>query len=134
MIDVIVSVIVFLTCDIIWISANKKMYGSLVHKVQNAPLQINMMGAVSAYALMIVGLIFIVFPLVHKQKSASIGISVKLVTAIIYGGIFGLVVYGIYNATNYAILHNYDLLTGLKDTVWGITVYSIGTFVYLIIK
>jgi len=41
----------------------------------------------------------------------------------------GIGMYGVYNATNYAILPNYSLDLAVKDTFWGLTLFTIVTFV-----
>lgn len=57
--------------------------------------------------------------------------STLLVTALRVGAIFGLIVYGIFNSTNYAIFKDYPVSIGLIDTVWGMTAYTIATLVGL---
>ncbi len=42
--------------------------------------------------------------------------------AITYGMLVGLVAYGVYNGTNYAILKNWTPKVAILDTLWGISV------------
>jgi len=43
------------------------------------------------------------------------------------GGILALGIYGVYNATNLAILNDYTEELAIRDTIWGVTLFSIVT-------
>jgi uncharacterized membrane protein len=45
--------------------------------------------------------------------------STVLLTAV-YGALFGLVVYGVYDFTNYSTLRQYPLVLALVDVAWGV--------------
>jgi len=45
--------------------------------------------------------------------------------------VLGLVVYGVYNTTNYATLNNYSLKVAAIDTLWGTTLFTIIGFVII---
>jgi uncharacterized membrane protein len=76
---------------------------------------------------MYIGLLFIVFPLVDASNNKN-----KLWVAVKFGGLFGLVVYGIFNATNYAIFKGYNPWIAFQDTLWGTFVYSFVVYVTLV--
>jgi uncharacterized membrane protein len=40
-------------------------------------------------------------------------------TSMFKGALFGLIVYGVYNGTNYATFTDYPLSTAAIDTLWG---------------
>jgi len=40
------------------------------------------------------------------------------------GGILALGIYGVYNATNLAILNDYTQELAIRDTIWGIVLFS----------
>ncbi len=115
--------------DFIWLSWQKPMYRSMVYKVQNSDLQIYMPSALIAYFLMFISLLFIIYPLVKnlqfKSKKDMILASIR------YGGIVGLCIYGIYNATNMAIFTNYSMKASIIDTLWGFFIYSLTTFLLI---
>jgi uncharacterized membrane protein len=98
------------------------MYASYISKIQNSPLDPKVLPAFLAYLLMILGLVFIVFDSIKKDPSENI-----LYLSFRYGWVFGLVVYGVYNATNYAIFKNYSIKMALIDTLWGSFVYFFAT-------
>ena len=126
----VVAVVVLLLLDFIWISSNTNMYGKMVQKMQNTTMSVRLYSAIIAYILMIVGLVWVIFPIIDANIKL---IKNKVVGALRFGGLFGLVVYGIYNSTNYAIFNDCSLKVAFIDTLWGVTVYSLATYVYLLL-
>jgi uncharacterized membrane protein len=61
-----------------------------------------------AWALIALGTVVFVVPRAQALPSA-----------VLYGAIFGLVLYGLYDFTNYAILKDYTLAMTLVDLAWG---------------
>jgi uncharacterized membrane protein len=61
-----------------------------------------------AWALIALGTVVLVVPRVQALPSA-----------LLYGALFGLVLYGVYDFSNYAILKNYTLTMTLVDWAWG---------------
>lgn len=49
--------------------------------------------------------------------------------AIVYGALSGLVIYGVFNGTNYSTNKNWTLKIAILDTMWGMTVMSIAAIV-----
>lgn len=67
--------------------------------------------AVVVYLLIPLGIILFVLPLLPLQG--------YLLPALGYGVLFGLVLYGVFDMTNYALLANYSLKMALVDIGWG---------------
>lgn len=42
--------------------------------------------------------------------------------------ILGFIIYGIYNATNYATINKYSLNVAITDTLWGSTLFTIVSY------
>ena len=128
---IILTIVCLLVLDFTWIFLNKNMYDQMVKNVQHSTMMnVRMISAILAYILMIVGFIFIIVPqIVQINKNKN-----KFVTALRYGGLFGLVVYGIYNTTNYAIFTDYPLHVALMDTAWGVSVYTLTTYIFLLLQ
>jgi uncharacterized membrane protein len=102
-------------------------YKALVARVQKEDLQFNNLGLL-AYLFLYLGVIFIALPLAKMamEKGDS-----KVVASLKAGGLLGLVIYGTFNFTNYAMFKNYDMTTGLKDTVWGGVLFFLTTLITL---
>lgn len=123
-----VSIIFLMILDFIWIFLNKDLYAKVIKNIQNTKMSINIMGALVAYLLMIIGFVrFIVPNIPHKDMDFKN----KLINAFKYGALFGFVVYGIYNATNIAIFKNYSISIAFIDTLWGSFAYFATTYIYI---
>lgn len=72
--------------------------------------------ALVLYPLMILGLQLFVLPRVAAGQPFS---------AAVWGGLFGLVGYGIYDLTNYATLTQYSLRMTVVDMCWGTVLLGI---------
>lgn len=121
------AVLFLFTIDLTWIHLNKDRYSSLVRTVQGASMTGNKWAAMVAYVLMMAGLVLVVLPDALKEAKTK----GKLLAALRHGALFGLIVYGVFNATNVAMFRNYDLTTALLDTIWGTFAYFATTFAVL---
>lgn len=70
----------------------------------------NTLAGLSVYVLMAIGILVFVLP---KLDEATLG------TTFLYGALLGLVIYGVYDGTNYFILSNYSIKMAVVDVVWG---------------
>jgi uncharacterized membrane protein len=125
---ILAGIVTLLILDLIWLTFNKSRYARMVQLVQNKTMRIKLMGGVMAYTLMVLALVYFIVPLAKQNKDTT----ANLVKVLKYGAFFGLIVYGIYNATNYAIFDNYDIPTAVLDTCWGTFVYFVATYVALL--
>lgn len=69
------------------------------------------------YVAMVVGFLFYVFPTVVAMQN-TLG-------SFIYGAVFGIVVYAVYEFTNYAGLKDWPKKLVLIDTLWGGILFGI---------
>ena len=76
-------------------------------------MKVRISGAIIAYTLMLLA----IFTL-----SAPLGKHKPLKYSFLYGGILGLCLYGVYNATNYATFTNYSIEYAVTDTMWGVLI------------
>lgn len=116
-----------LIVDSIWLFFNKNRYNSLVQAVQHHPISLNILGALLSYICVMLLIIFFAIPITKAHVTPKN----TLRPCIIYGGGLGLLVYGVFNATNAGIFKKYDPLIALMDTVWGGILFTLATFFYL---
>ena len=121
MIKYIIVIILLLVLDIIWLSVNAKEYSKMIKSIQNKEIKLNITYALFTYVLMIASIIFI------ESKTEIIKKS------LLYSGLLGLFINGVYSGTNLAVFQNYDIGLGLKDTLWGFILYTIVTTTYFLI-
>jgi uncharacterized membrane protein len=127
------AVVVLLSLDAIYLLIVSTFYKRSIKRIQNGlDMKVDIVAAVACYIFMIVGLVFIVFTQLSRYGSLrSLSIVNKLKYAVRFGGIVGLVVYGVFNTTNLAIFRNYSKALAIIDMFWGTIVYTLATFTYL---
>jgi uncharacterized membrane protein len=104
--------VIMLLLDSVYLYSTKNLFGEMVAKIQRTALQMRLVGAVIVYLLLAVGLYYFI---------------VKPGRSVWEAALLGLVIYGTYDFTNYAILKNYDLTIAIMDTVWGSTLFALTT-------
>ena len=119
---------VILFIDFIWLYINADKYNNLVENIQKSPLSINLIGAFFSYLILIIGLFFFSIPMIkYKLKENKNNL---FLLSIIYGGGLGLLLYGMFNATNYGLFKNYDYKIALIDSFWGFILLTIGSYLF----
>ena len=107
---------ILFTLDIIWLSIfMKKRFNRIIKNIQKEEARYNKIYASISYIIMIVGLFIFVLPNITKEN--------PFLDSLKYGGLFGLVIYGIFDFTNLAIFKNYELSTAIIDVIWGSLLY-----------
>jgi uncharacterized membrane protein len=122
----IIVIILLVVLDIIWLSINANQYSKMIKSIQNKEIKINITHVLFTYVLMIASIIFINIPFIDSKTEI-------IKTSLLYSGLLGLCIYGIYSGTNLAVFENYDIGLGLKDTLWGFILYTIVTTTYFLI-
>lgn len=122
------AIAMLLVIDLAWITLNSGMYNELVRSVQGKDMRVNRLGAFIAYPLMLVGLVYVVLRNADRDESKN-----PVVLALRYGALFGLIVYGVFNATNIAMFTNYSKTTAIIDTLWGTFAYFLVTLVVFVV-
>lgn len=106
----LITVSVFLAIDFVWLSRVAKRFyrDRLGDLLLDKP---RMGAAVAFYAAYVIGIV--IFAVAPGLREGS------MVTAGIYGALFGFFAYATYDMTNYATLRNWPLSVALVDTAWG---------------
>jgi len=116
-----------LILDICWLTLSRQGYSHLVQRVQGAPIQIQYAPAVASYICVILAITVFAIPMIEAKMKQNKHL---LQTCLLYGGGLGFVIYGVFNFTNMAIFKNYDPIMAAKDTLWGVTLFTVSTYVY----
>jgi uncharacterized membrane protein len=108
----IASLIVIIVIDIPVISQiMHPLWEKMVYNIQQNPIVVNKQYAMVAYMLLALSLSIFSIPNIRNTHVLS--------DSIYYGGMLGIVIYGVFDFTNLAIFKNYNLYVGLIDTLWG---------------
>ena len=113
--------LVYLSLDALWLgSMTEVFYRPRFENIQKTKLNFKIGYACVAYLLLLASLFFVCIPLTKQYRQNA-----SLVFSLV-----GLCIYGIYNATNAAVLSNYTLDMFLIDTLWGCVSFAFMGFVY----
>jgi len=115
----LISAIVFISLDSIYLNLMKDYFDKQVEKVQGSKIKMNFLGAALCYVFLIAGLNYFI---IKPKKSIQDAF------------LLGLVIYGVYETTNYALFKKWSLLTVLIDTLWGGILFALTTYIVSIIR
>jgi len=110
----LISAIVFISIDFVYLYLMKDYFESQIKKVQGSAIKFNLFGAAICYIFLIFGINYFI---IKPRKSINEAF------------LLGLVIYGVYETTNYALLSNWSILTVLLDTLWGGILFALTTFI-----
>ena len=81
--------------------------------------------ALIVYIAIAVGIVVFVLPKINTTKT----IQDRLVDSLMYGGLFGLVSYAIFDFTNHFMFEGWDIYVALMDSIWGGLLCAMVSFV-----
>lgn len=114
------SFIFFILIDMIWIGfiARSHYVAHLGPLLRYADGKYNVIwwAALLVWFFIVLGSFLFVFPLIQEKS---------FMDALFYGGLFGLVLYGVYDFTNLSLLKNWPLSTTMLDIAWGVVVNAL---------
>lgn len=101
--------------DFTYLTLFKSFFGKVVKQVQcGAALKFRPIGAILCYAFLIFGLNYFILLKGRSWKDALL---------------LGLVIYGVYETTNYTILKDWPVMAVIIDTLWGGTLFALTTYI-----
>jgi uncharacterized membrane protein len=106
------SALALVAIDFAYLSMIKGHFTRQIVAVQGSPIVFNIFGAVVTYVFLIFGLNYFIIRPGRSVQDAFL---------------LGLVVYGVYEFTNLALLSKWQLFTAVTDTVWGGTLFYLTT-------
>ncbi len=109
---IIIILVIMLALDSIYLYATSSIFGVLVAKIQRTAMQVRLSGAIVVYLLLALGLYYFI---IKDDRSAW------------EAGLLGLIIYGTFDFTNYAMFKNYDLSVAIMDTLWGGILFALTT-------
>ena len=114
----LIALVLILILDFFWLGLIAK--GIYEKEIGNFYKEkFNLYSALLLYILLAVGVVFIVL---------NNNFSTNLLSAMVVGAVFGLIVYGVYDLTNFAIIKNWPLKIVVIDMVWGTFLLGIVSF------
>ena len=117
--SLLVSAIVFVCLDAAYLNYMKDYFNKQVQSVQGTKIQFNLLAAVICYIFLIYGLNYFI---IRPKRSASDAF------------LLGLVIYGTYETTNWAIFTKWSPLSVIIDTLWGGILFALTTTIVRILR
>ena len=111
--NILLSSLLFVAIDAVYLSTMSGFFNILIKNIQGKKIKFKMLGAIICYILLIFGLNYFIL---NRNKSPF------------EAGLLGLVIYGVYESTNYAILDKWNLEALFLDTIWGFVLFYITTY------
>jgi uncharacterized membrane protein len=115
----LVSAIVFISIDFIYLNLMKGYFDKQIQSVQGSIPKMNYLGAALCYIFLIFGINYFI---IKPKKSVSDAF------------LLGIIIYGVYETTNYALLKNWSMLTVIIDTLWGGILFAVTTYIVNLLR
>jgi len=112
--DLLLSAIILVTIDFIYLNLIKGYFGNQIQKIQGSSMKINLFGVIICYIFMITGINYFIIKENRSIKDAFL---------------LGLIIYGTFDFTNLALFENWSIITSIIDTLWGGILFASTTFV-----
>jgi len=111
---ILASAIIFISVDFFYLNAIKGYFINQIQSVQGSRPKINFLGAALCYVFLIAGINYFI---IKPRKSVSEAF------------LLGIVIYGVYETTNYALFKDWSILTVIMDTLWGGLLFAFTTYI-----
>lgn len=115
----LISAILFILIDSVYLNLMKDYFQKQVVKVQGSPLKMNFLGAAFCYIFLIVGLNYFI---IKPKKSIQDAF------------LLGIVIYGVFETTNYALFKNWSIVSVIIDTLWGGILFALTTYIIMLLR
>jgi uncharacterized membrane protein len=115
----LISAIVFISIDFIYLNVMKGYFMNQIQSVQGSQPKFNYLGAALCYIFLIAGINYFI---IKPRKSVNEAF------------LLGIVIYGVYETTNYALLKNWSLMTVIIDTLWGGLLFAATTYIINLLR
>lgn len=109
----LVSAILLVVLDSIYLNLIKSFFTKQIQIIQGDPVTVNMVGLVLCYIFLITGLNYFIITPNRPVNDAFL---------------LGLIIYGVYETTNYALFKKWSILTVIIDTLWGGILFALTTY------
>ena len=125
-IQFLLTMILSIMVDLPYLYLNNNLFKKKTLAISGKPYPNNRMySAVLVYIAIALGLIVFVLPKIDTSKTLSI----RIKDSFLYGGLFGLVSYSIFDFTNHFMFEGWDIYVSVMDAIWGGLLCSIVSFI-----
>ena len=111
--QIVLPGILLVLIDYIYLNAISSFFNKQIFNIQKSPIQLRFSGAIICYVLLIFGLYYFIISQNRNVFDAFL---------------LGLVIYGVYESTNYTLLKDWKFSTLVIDTLWGGILFGLTTY------
>ncbi len=115
----LVSAIILILIDFVYLNVMKGYFNNQVQSIQGSSIKINYLGVALCYIFLIAGINYFI---IKPKKSVSDAF------------LLGIVIYGVYETTSYALFKNWSILTVIIDTLWGGLLFASTTYLVNLLR
>ena len=121
---------IFMAIDFLWLGViMSKFYKDelgILARLSNGSLKPVLWAAGVVYILIPLGIVLFALPRVSQDDLIS--------TSLFWGFIYGLVLYGVYDMTNYSLVKKWSLRMSVVDILWGGTINAVVTYIAAVLS
>ncbi len=110
---ILLSAFIMLLLDYFYLTSMSSFFNKLVKKIQGRKIKLKILGVIICYTILLFGLNHFIISQNKSPFEASL---------------LGLVIYGVYDSTNYAIFDKWSLEALALDTIWGGVLFYLTTY------
>lgn len=111
----VLGLVALITMDIVWLGVIMKSFYAIqlgpIGRMVNGELSPDWTSVIGAWILIVVGSVVFVVPRIRQGS---------ILYTFCMGGLYGLIVYGVYDLTNYATLAQWPWAMVVVDVAWGV--------------
>jgi len=107
--------VIFVILDSIYLFMMKGYFDNQIKSIQGSIIKMNLLPAVLCYISLVFGLYYFII----KDKKP-----------LLQAFLLGLVIYSVYETTNWALFTGWKPTTVLIDTLWGGILFTLTAFIY----
>ena len=113
-VKLLISAILFVVLDSIYLNLIKDYFVKQINLVQNSPIKLDFLAILLCYIFLIFGINYFIIQPNRSIQDAFI---------------LGIIIYGVYETTNKALLTKWSWLTVIMDTLWGGILFALTTYI-----
>jgi len=110
----LLSAVVLLALDFVYLNLSKSAFATQIVQIQRVVMQVKIVPAIICYMLLIFGLNYFILSRNRPVHEAFL---------------LGLLIYGVFDSTSYALFKKWDLKLAIMDSIWGGVLYGLTTFI-----
>ena len=115
----LLSAILFIFIDSVYLQLVRPYFEKQIQDVQGSAVNVNFLGVALCYIFLIIGINYFI---IKPRKSVTDAF------------LLGIVIYGVYETTNYALFKKWSLLTVFMDTLWGGVLFATTTYIINLLR